>query len=158
MREVSLSRLYLLRAMYLLVVVGLAVFAVPGILRHAGRRDLYQGIVDAMLLAFWLLCMLGLRYPLRMLPVLLWELVWKTLWLAMVAWPAWRAGTMDAGTAENAFACVFVVLVPIVIPWRYVVRHYLREPGDPWRSDRATSDGDAAVRRSGQRWRGASMR
>ena len=141
MREVSLSRLYLLRAMYLLVVVGLAVFAVPGILRHAGRRDLYQGIVDAMLLAFWLLCMLGLRYPLRMLPVLLWELVWKVLWLGMVAWPAWRAGTMDAGTAGNAFNCSLVVILPFVLPWGYLVRHYLRAPGDPWRAQSGASAG-----------------
>jgi hypothetical protein len=155
MREVSLFRLYLLRAMYLLVVVGLGVFVVPGIVRHAGHRELAQGIVDAMLLAFWLLCMIGLRYPLRMLPVLMWELAWKALWLAMVAWPAWRAGTMDAATAENTFACVFVVLVPIVMPWRYVVRHYLREAGDPWRGDRTVAAGDPA---SGQRWRGASTR
>jgi hypothetical protein len=144
MREVSLSRLYLLRAMYLLVVVGLGVSVVPSILRHAGRRELAQGIVDAMMLAFWLLSMLGLRYPLQMLPVLLWELVWKVLWLGMVAWPAWRAGTMDADTAENAFACSFVVLVPLVLPWGYLVRHYLRAPGDPWRSDRTAPAGDAA--------------
>lgn len=139
MREVSLSRLYLLRAMYLLVVVGLGVFAVPSILRHAGQRELAQGIVDAMLLAFWLLAMLGLRYPLQMLPVLLWELVWKVLWLGMVAWPAWRAGTMDADTAENAFNCSFVVLVPLVLPWGYLVRHYLRAPGDPWRAQDAAA-------------------
>ena len=141
MREVSLVRLYLLRAMYLLVVVGLGVFAVPSILRHMGQRELAQGIVDCMLLAFWLLCIVGLRYPLRMLPVLLWELVWKTLWLALVAWPARRAGTMDAATAENAFNCSLVVLVPIVVPWGYFVRHYLRAPGDPWRGDRAASAG-----------------
>jgi hypothetical protein len=158
MREVSLLRLYLLRAMYLLVVVGLGVFAVPSILRHAGQRELAQGIVDAMLLAFWLLCIVGLRYPLRMLPVLMWELVWKALWFGMVAWPAWRAGTMDAATAENAFACVFVVLVPIVMPWRYVARHYLREAGDPWRGARTAAAGESAVRRPGQRWRGASIR
>jgi hypothetical protein len=149
MREVSLLRLYLLRAMYLLVVVGLGVFAVPSIFRHAGQRELAQGIVDAMF---------GLRYPLRMLPVLLWELVWKTLWLGMVAWPAWRAGTMDADTAENAFNCSLVVILPFVLPWGYLVRHYLREPGDPWRSERTTSADESAVRRPGQRWRGASMR
>jgi hypothetical protein len=144
MREVSLSRLYLLRAMYLLVVVGLGVFAVPSILRHAGKRELAQGIVDAMLLAFWLLAILGLRYPLRMLPVLLWELVWKVLWLGMVAWPAWRAGTMDADTAENTFNCAFVVLLPIVLPWGYLVRHYLRAPGDPWRREGTAPAAEAA--------------
>jgi len=139
MREVSLSRLYLLRAMYLFVVVGLGVFAVPSILRHAGQRNLADGIIDAMLLAFWLLSMLGLRYPLRMLPVLLWELVWKVLWFGMAAWPAWRAGTMDADMTENAINCSLVVLLPLVLPWGYLVRHYLRAPGDPWRTQDAAA-------------------
>ena len=136
MREVSLSRLYVLRGMYLLVVVGLGVVAVPGIVRHAGQRGFEQGIVDCMLLAFWLLCMVGLRHPLRMLPVLLWELVWKALWLGMVAWPAWRNGTMDADIAANTFACAVVILVPLALPWGYVWRHYVRAAGDPWRAGR----------------------
>jgi hypothetical protein len=33
------------------------------------------------------------------------------------------------------------------------VRHYLREPGDPWRGERTTS-----ADKSDQRMRGASMR
>jgi hypothetical protein len=139
MREVSLSRLYLLRAMYLLVVVGLGVFAVPSILRHAGRRELMQGIVDAMLLAFWLLCMLGLRYPLRMLPVLLWELVWKMLWLGMVAWPAWRAGTMDAARRRTPSPAPSSADPAVRAALALSVRHYLRAPGDPWRAQDAAS-------------------
>jgi len=136
MREVSLSRLYVLRGLYLLIVVGLGLAAVPGIVRHAGQREFAQGIVDCMLLAFWGLCMVGLRHPLLMLPVLLWELVWKVLWLGMVAWPAWRGGTMSPDVAANTFACAFVILVPLALPWGYVWRHYVRGAGDPWRAPR----------------------
>jgi len=134
MREVSLSRLYVLRGLYLLIVVGLGLAAVPGIVRHAGQREFAQGIVDCMLLAFWVLCMVGLRHPLLMLPVLLWELVWKVLWLGMFAWPAWRGGTMDANIAANTFACAFVILVPLALPWGYVWRRYVRAAGAPWRA------------------------
>jgi hypothetical protein len=137
MKEVSLSRLYLLRAMYLFIVAGFGVFIWPGILRHQGPWDLMQGVVNCMLIAFWSLSILGLRYPLQMLPVLLWEFVWKMLWLLAVGLPAWLGGGMDEATQANAFACIFALLIPFVLPWRYLVAHYLVKAGDPWRRERS---------------------
>jgi hypothetical protein len=69
-----------------------------------------------------------------MLPVLLWEFLWKTVWLLVVGLPAWRSGQMDAATQANAFACAFALLIPLVLPWRYLLAHYLMMPGDPWRA------------------------
>jgi hypothetical protein len=37
---------------------------------------------------FPLLCVVGLHYPLQMLPVLLWGMIWKTLWLVLNAFTA----------------------------------------------------------------------
>jgi hypothetical protein len=37
----------------------------------------------------------------------------------------------------NAFACAFALLIPLVLPWRYVIDRYLVKAGDPWRGDRA---------------------
>ena len=64
---------------------------------------------------------------------LLWELIWKTLWLSIVALPAWRAGQMDQNMVENVFACLLVVVIPIVMPWGYLVENYWKRPGDRWR-------------------------
>ena len=133
MHQVSLTRLYMLRAVYLIIAVGLGMVVWPGIVHHEKPWELMQGVVNCMLAAFGLLCAVGVRYPLRMLPVLLWELLWKTLWLAIVALPAWRAGQMDQATMENAFACLLVVMIPIAMPWRYVFDNYLKRPGDRWR-------------------------
>ena len=133
MHQVSLLRLYMLRAVYLIIAVGLGMVVWPGIIHHDKPWELMQGFVNCMLAAFGLLCAVGVRYPLQMLPVLLWELVWKTLWLAIVALPAWRAGPMDQAMMENVFACLLVVMIPIAMPWRYVVDNYLRRPGDRWR-------------------------
>ena len=141
MNEVSLFRLYLLRAMYLLVSIGLGLLIWPQILFPSQPWELKQGVVLCMLAAFQLMAMLGLRYPLQMLPVLLWELAWKTLWLGVVAWPQWSSGTLDASNRANASACLWVVILPFVIPWGYVVRHYLTKPGERWRS----AKGRAAV-------------
>lgn len=133
MHTVSLTRLYLLRTVYLIIAAGLGVVIWPGVIHHDKPWDLMQGFVNCMLAAFGLLCALGIRYPLQMLPVLLWELVWKSLWLIVVALPAWQAGPLDQAMMENLFAVGLVVIIPIAMPWTYVINKYLKQPGDRWR-------------------------
>jgi hypothetical protein len=65
-----------------------------------------QGFVCCVLGAVSALALRGLRYPLQMLPLLFFELVWKPIWLIVVAVPLWSAHQMDAKTWETAFACL----------------------------------------------------
>ena len=58
--EVSLFRLYVLRAMYLLLVIGLGAMIVPEILHHELTS---RGVIPSLLGALWLLAFIGLRYP-----------------------------------------------------------------------------------------------
>ena len=95
MNQVTTFRLYLLRAMYLFIVAGLATYVWPDVIHSPRHWGLAEGEIDCMLAAFSILCALGLRYPLQMLPVLLWEITWKTLWLLLVPLPQWRAGHVD---------------------------------------------------------------
>lgn len=132
MNQVSLFRLYLLRAMYLLVVVGLGIVLWPGIIHHEKPWELARGTVICMMAAFSVLCAFGLRYPLQMLPILLWEALWKTLWLGIVALPQWWAGHIDEAIQQQVFDLSFVVLVYIAVPWDYVYKHYLKKSGDRW--------------------------
>jgi hypothetical protein len=134
MNDVSLLRLHLLRAMYLLIVVGLGLVIWPGILHHTKPWGLMQGAVNCMLAAFSLLSLLGLRYPLLMLPVLLWELLWKAIWLLIVALPAWSSGQMDADTTAMLPSILMGMLIPFVIPWRHVFLHYMKQPAERWRA------------------------
>jgi len=69
---------------------------VPAFLDH-GPWTLFHGVTNAMLLALVILSVVGLRDPLKMLPLLFWEIIWKASWLLAVALPAWTGGTMDAG-------------------------------------------------------------
>jgi hypothetical protein len=131
--EVSLFRLYALRALYLFIVVGLGTQIWPDLFSPGRRWDLSQGIIWCVLAAFWSLCLLGLRYPLKMLPVLFWEIIWKTLWLGLVALPQWLAGHVDEAIVPNTYACLIVVLVYAAVPWPYVFAHYVKAPGDRWR-------------------------
>jgi hypothetical protein len=133
MTQVSLLRLYALRAGYLLLVVGLGSMIWPGIIDHEKPWTLMQGVVQAMLAAMSALAVLGLRYPLQMLPLLFFEVAWKLIWLIVVAFPLWSANQMDANTFETAIECLMVVIFLIVIPWPYVFANYVMKPGDRWR-------------------------
>lgn len=131
--ELPAWRLNALRCAYLLLIVGLGIQVWPGIiLRHAGW-ELMESVVQCMLGALSLLALLGLRHPVRMLPLLLFELAWKAIWLAVVAAPKWASGAMDEATLETTFACLLVVVFLPVIPWRRVAATFLSGPGDRWR-------------------------
>jgi hypothetical protein len=86
-----------------------------------------------MLAAMSALAILGLRYPLQMLPLLFFELAWKGIWLLVVALPLWSNHQMDADTAETAGECLMAVIFVIVIPWPYVATTYGFDRGARWR-------------------------
>lgn len=134
MQEVSLVRLYVLRATYLLIAVGLGSIIWPLILNPPAHPSHMQGVARALLGAVSLLALLGIRYPLQMLPLLLFELTWKTIWVVAIGLPLWSAGALDADTQGTLVDCVVgLVLFPLVIPWGYVLTNYVRRRGERWR-------------------------
>ena len=137
MNEVSTFRLYLLRAGYLLIAAGQGSLIWPAVFDPTKTWELMHGVVVCMLGAMAALALLGLRYPLQMLPLLFWELTWKSIWLLRVALPLWRADQLDADTEQSAIECLMAVIFLVVIPWRYVFEHYVRKAGDPWRRSMA---------------------
>jgi hypothetical protein len=136
MIEVSSFRLYLLRAVYLFIAAGLGIFILPGMFHHTGPWDMMDGVVNCMLAAMALLCLLGLRYPLQMLPLLMWEMVWKATWLVMIALPLIQSGQMDEAAWSNTAACLMGVIVPIAMPWKYVYARYIAQKGDRWSANK----------------------
>lgn len=127
---VSRIRLLVLRGMYALIVLGQATFIWPALLAQLPAPAHYHGVVMTMLAAFSILCAIGIRYPLQLLPILLWEVLWKLLWLSMIAFPRWIGGTMDKATTQTVFDCIPLVLLLLAIPWGYVVRNYVRKPAE----------------------------
>ena len=89
MSDVSIFRLYLLRAVYLVIFVGLGFDIWPALIQHPLAWTLWHGVGCSLLAAMSLLVLLGLRYPLQMLPLLLFETVWKAIWLIVIAYPLW---------------------------------------------------------------------
>ena len=133
--QISLWRLNLLRLGYLVMGVGLAVVKWPALVDHE-PWELMEGTVECMLVAMSVLALLGLRHPLRMLPILLFEVGWKLTWLGVVALPLWSDGKLEGATREQAGAVLWVVIIIAVIPWRHVLAQYVMAPGEPWRRRR----------------------
>ena len=93
----------------------------------------FEGVVAALLTAMSLLAFLGLRYPVQLLPVLVFESLWKLIWLAAVGIPHLVAGDMDAQLSSVFFSVSLVVIILAVTPWDYVWKRYVRAPGAQWR-------------------------
>jgi hypothetical protein len=130
--EIAVWRLYLLRAGYLLIAAGMGSIIWPKILHHTGAWDFYDGAVSAMLGALTALCAYALRYPLRMLPIMFFEIGWKSIWLIVVALPAWQSGKMDAATAGNVSACAFIIVLIPIVPWDYVWQNFVTAKSERW--------------------------
>jgi hypothetical protein len=135
MTDVSIFRLYLMRAMYLLIFLGQGSIQLPRIIHHASALtfSFWDGVGTSLLAALALVAGLGIRYPMQMLPLLLFELVWKTIWLSTVALPLWSANRIDADTLESVPSILMGLVLLIVIPWRHVVARYVRMPAERWR-------------------------
>ncbi len=131
--EVSLVRLYLLRGMYLLIALGEGSQVWPIILHHSRPWEFWHGVGISFLGALTLLALVGVRYPVKMLPLLMYEFTWKLIWVLAVWLPLWLAHRIDAATADNAFAIFMgVILVPLVVPWGYLWRNYVVGASDRW--------------------------
>ena len=81
----------------------------------------------------WVLAFLGLRYPLEMLPLLMFEFAWKPIWMIAYGLPQWSAGQQPPTFAEDFFNIPFGAILLFVIPWPYVWRHYVKRPSARWR-------------------------
>ena len=121
--DVSKLRILLLRAVYLLNFVGLGSMVWPAIVNHRGPWEPYHAVALCFWAALSTLMGVGLIHPLRMLPVVFMQLLYKSLWLAIVALPMWTAGR----SPEFNDAMVAGVVVDLfVIPWPYLIANYVK--------------------------------
>jgi hypothetical protein len=128
--ETSTLRLYLLRLVYLLNFVGLGLSVWPAIIKHAAAWDPLHGVAFSFWAALSALAGLGIRYPLKLLPLLLLQLLYKSIWMIAVYLPMRSVGQSTNITSSMVIAAVVDLLV---IPWPYVFANYVKKRGEKWR-------------------------
>lgn len=122
-----------MRVCYLILSVGLAVVWWPSVLQHSADFAGRLAIQASLLAGLGLLCALGLRYPLKMVPLLLFEFAWKIIYLLAFALPAWRTHQMSDRMIADTWSVAMVVIFLRLVPWRHVWTEYVRGAGDRWR-------------------------
>lgn len=132
-QPVSLSRLYVLRGLYLLNFALVGSGAVAAFIHRTQPWDSVSGVAYAFWAALAVMSLLGLRHPLAMLPLLFVQLLYKLFWLLAVYLPlrsVGRSSDMVLGFLIGA------ALDVVAIPWPYVFARYVSGEGDPWTAQR----------------------
>ena len=118
--------IYLLRLLFLLVVLFVASDSWSGIFKHHGSWDPVRAAAVCMWAAYSVLSVFGLINPLRWLPVVMFEIFYKLIWLVVVAYPLWSTHRLAGSPAEEmTYAFVWVILPIVAMPWSYAVRTYV---------------------------------
>ena len=115
---VSTLRLHLMRLIFAGTFLFVGTNAWKTILTHRGPWDPLQGVAWSFWAAYATLMLLGIRYPLKLLPLLLLQVFYKLVWLAAVA----------RNSSASQLAIIFLIAVVVdllVIPWPYAVRNYV---------------------------------
>lgn len=132
---VATWRINAMRFLFLLMAVVMGgLFVWPQLLFESANWDVMRGLAKSMLAALALLSLLGVRYPLQMLPLMLYEVTWKTIWIILIAGRAWMAGKWNTDLESLFTDCIGIIIAFFIIPWPYVWARYFAQPMEPLRA------------------------
>ncbi len=118
--------IYLMRLVFALTFVFVGMEAWTKILTHQGSWDHVKAVAFCVWAAYSALAFLGLIHPLKMLPLMLFMIFYKVIWLFAVAYPLWRTNQLAGSPAEEmAYTYLWVILPIIAVPWKYVFQNYI---------------------------------
>ncbi|HMT40093.1 hypothetical protein [Sphingorhabdus sp.] len=131
---VATWRINAMRFLFLLMagIMG-AMFVWPQLLFESADWDVMRGLAKSMLAALALMSLLGVRYPLQMLPLMLYEIAWKTIWIVLIAGRAWMADKWTPDIEGLFYDCIGIIIAYFIVPWRYVWARYFAQPMEPLR-------------------------
>jgi len=120
---------HLLRVFYVLMPLFVGTAAWRSILTHEGPWDPVRAVAVCVWAAYPTLSILGILHPIRMLPMFLFMLAYKVIWLGAVAYPLWSAGALwGTPTGDIARDFLGLPLAILAVPWGYVFRTYVLPP------------------------------
>jgi len=118
--------IYLLRLIYFLMLVFVGSDSWISIVTHQGPWDHVKAVAFCVWASYSTLSVLGLIHPLRMLPIMIFMIGYKLLWLIVVAYPLWRANALAGSPAEEMTRVFLWIPLPIIaVPWKYVFQNYV---------------------------------
>lgn len=116
--------IYLMRVVFLLTFLFIGTYSWQYILTHNGASDHVKAVAFCVWAAYSLLSLIGLYNTLKMIPLMLFQILYKVIWLAVFAYPRWETGELTGGALGMAYDFIWVILPIIAVPWGYVFRNY----------------------------------
>jgi hypothetical protein len=118
--------IYLLRLLFTLMFLFLSYDSWSHIIVHTGAWD----VTDAAAWCMWGSCsiisFIGIIKPLKMLPIVLFEIVYKITWLLIVAFPLWAKNQLAGSPAAYTTNVFMLVILPILaMPWGYFYKNFI---------------------------------
>ena len=125
---VAKYKIYLLRLLFLLTILFVGNASWTHILTYEGPWDPLHAMSFCVWAAYATLSILGLKNPLKMLPIVFFQIFYKSLWLVVVAYPLWMQNQLAGSPAEDlTYTFLWVVLPLFALPWKYAFRKYIYE-------------------------------
>jgi hypothetical protein len=119
-----------LRLMYSVTIIiagcsGIAILIIPDATKWmfgAACPHFISGIIGSVYLAFALLSVLGLRSPLKFAPVILMQMIYKTVWLFGVVVPLYVNGEITADMIPVIVIFTLVIIGDLIaIPFAWII-------------------------------------
>ncbi|HEY9004756.1 MAG TPA: hypothetical protein VIM75_01415 [Ohtaekwangia sp.] len=121
-------QVYLLRLVFILTFLFVGMDSWSEIIRHQGDWNNMNAVAFSVWAAYSSLALLGILKPLKMLPVMAFQILYKVIWLTIVAYPLWANGTLESSPAAGMTKAFLWVILPIVaMPWGYFFRMFFQK-------------------------------
>ena len=118
--------IYLLRVLFALMFVFLGIDSWTYIVTFTGVWDPQEAAAWSMWAAYSVLALIGIINPIKMLPLVILEIIYKAIWLVIVAYPLWSSGQLAGSPAEQTtYNFLWVALPIIATPWKYAIDTYI---------------------------------
>lgn len=118
--------IYLLRLLYFLMAAFVATDAWMTLLTHHGGWDHVRAVAFCVWAAYATLSIFGIFHPLKWLPLVIFMVFYKSLWLIVVAYPLWRTGALAGSPAEEMAGVFLMIPLPIIaVPWIYFFKNFI---------------------------------
>ena len=121
--------IYLLRLLFILMFLVVGKSAWTHLLTFQGSSSPAESAAWCVWASYSVLSVIGIIRPLKMLPIVLLEILYKVLWLILVAYPLWSTNQLVGSPAEKmTYTFLWVALPIIAMPWKYAFENYIFKP------------------------------
>jgi hypothetical protein len=124
--------IYLLRLLFISMFLFLGADAWTHILTFKGPWDPLYAAAWSIWASYSALSVLGIIHPLKMLPLVMLEILYKVLWFILVAYPLWSTNQLVGSPVEYMVFAMggngMLALPIIAMPWKYAFEKYILKP------------------------------